>query len=185
MLKLNQSAFLLLCILLLALGLFSNLFAQLPNQATPTTSSVVFLIKNAGVTTEGKFEKFKSTIDYNSKEPEKSTFEGVIETQSISTGINLRDKHLRDAPYFECAKYPFIKFKSTQTKKLNDGTLEVSGNLTIKQTTRLIKLIVRVTPIHSRTVFTTELKINRLDFGVGESSWTLSNDLWIKLAILD
>lgn len=146
-------------------------------------SSVTFKIKNAGMTVDGSFGKFNSTIVYNKTNPEKSKFEGKIEATSINTGINMRDNHLRKAEYFDVEKYPSITFKSTSVKSLGANKLEVLGNLTIKKTTKSVKLMVDVKSVSGKNVFSTSLKINRRDYGVGGSSWTLADELTVFLEI--
>jgi polyisoprenoid-binding protein YceI len=147
--------------------------------------SVSFKIKNAGLTVEGKFTSFVFDIDYDPKNPSAGSFKGSVEVASIDTGIKMRDSHLKKDDYFDVALYPKMSFVSTQLSELSPGKLQVKGNLTIKKTTRPLVLEVEVSPDASgKTKFTTSFKINRLDFGVGSSSWTMANDLQIFLQTL-
>lgn len=155
------------------------------NTEQTTQSSVTFKIRNAGMTVDGKFDKFTSTIFYNKLHPEKSAFEGKIETKSINTAISMRDNHLRKAEYFDADKYPAITYKSTSVKTLGANKLEVMGELTIKKTTKSIKLIVDIKTDSGKNVFSTSLKLNRRDYGVGGSSWTLADDLTVYLEIVE
>lgn len=150
-----------------------------------TKSSVTFKIKNAGMTVDGSFNKFTPTIFYNKLHPEQSVFEGKIDVKSINTGISMRDNHLQKAEYFDADKYPSITFKSTSVKSLGANKLEVTGNLTIKKTTKSVKLTVETKSVSSKNVFSTSLKLNRRDYGVGGSSWTLADDLTIFLEIVE
>jgi polyisoprenoid-binding protein YceI len=166
--------------LLLSVVLLSG-FTYVSQQKS--NSSVTFKIKNAGMTVDGAFEKFTSTIVYNKANPEKSSFKGTIEATSINTGINMRDNHLRKAEYFDVANYPNITFSSTSVKKLSDNKLEVTGNLTIKKTTKSVKLVVEVKTVSGKNIFSTSIGLNRRDYGVGGSSWTLADNLTVYLEI--
>jgi polyisoprenoid-binding protein YceI len=146
-------------------------------------SSVTFKIKNAGLTVDGSFEKFTSQITYDKLNPEKSSFKGLIEAASIQTGISMRDNHLRREDYFDVATYPTISFASTAVKKLSDNKLEVTGNLTLKKTTKSVKLIVAIRTVGGKSVFSTSLVLNRRDFGVGGSSFTLADNLTVFIEI--
>jgi len=146
-------------------------------------SSITFKIKNAGMTVDGAFEKFTSSIKYDKSSPEKSSFKGTIEATSINTGINMRDNHLRNTDYFDVANYPNITFSSTSVKKLSDNKLEVTGNLTIKKTTKSVKLVVDVKTVSGKNIFSTSIGLNRRDYGVGGISWTLADNLTVFFEI--
>jgi polyisoprenoid-binding protein YceI len=146
-------------------------------------SSVTFNIKNAGLTVEGRFNTFNANITYVKEQPEKSKFEGSIQTGSINTGIPSRDRHLKKAEYFDVANYSQITFTSSSVKSLGNNKLQINGSLTIKKTTRPIQMIVAVKYVSGNPVFSTSLKLNRRDFGVGGSSWTLADDLTAYLNI--
>lgn len=65
---------------------------------------VVFLSKAPLSTFEGKSEKLKGLIDL-----EKNLVDFYLDLNTLQTGINLRDKHMRDN-YLETKKYPFAEF---------------------------------------------------------------------------
>jgi len=146
-------------------------------------STITFQIRNAGMTVDGSFAKFSSSINYDKSNPEKSSFKGTIKAISIYTGISMRDNHLRRAEYFDVGNYPDITFTSTSVRKLSDNKLEVTGNLTIKKTTKVVKLFVDVKTVSGKNVFSTFLALNRRDYNVGGSSWTLSDNLTVYLEI--
>jgi len=168
-------------IILVISSLFLFGFTKKTNQSTK--SSVAFKIKNAGMTVDGSFSTFTSTIVYNKANPEKSSFIGTIEATSINTGISMRDNHLRNTDYFDVANYPNITFTSTSVKKLSDNKLEITGKLTIKKTTKSVKLVVNVNTVSGKNIFSTSIDLNRRDYGVGGSSWTLADTLTVFLEI--
>lgn len=138
---------------------------------------VKFKIKNAGVTVDGTFEDFKMDVSYDPANLASARFNGKIDVSSINTGIDMRDEHLVGEEYFNVADYPSITFKSTSVTKLTDGNLKVKGVLKIKSTSENIELTVKPTKSGEQWLFTTTITLDRLDYGVGESSWILSDDV--------
>ncbi len=69
-----------------------------------------------------------------------AVFEVTIETASVSTDNDARDKDLRSAHFFDAAKFPQITFKSSSVNKVDDKTYKVTGNLTIHGVTKPVKL---------------------------------------------
>lgn len=148
-------------------------------------STVKFRIKNAGFTVYGSFDEFNLDVDYNPSDLSSSTFNGSVKVKSIDTNNNARDKHLRNEDFFHVSKWPEMKFKSTSIKKINSSSIKVTGKLTIKDVTKTVSFDVDVSKKSGNYIFDTSLKINRLDYTVGESSWTLANNLYIDLHVVN
>lgn len=158
-----------------------SLFAVLQVQA----QSIQFEIENAGLTVKGNFSIASNEISYNPVAVAKSKFISVIAVNSISTGINLRDSHLMKEAYFDQKKYPFIKFISTDVRKVSDSKLQVRGDLTIKNVTKSITIEVLVTPDQNGYQFYFKLPINRRDYGVGGSSLTMDELVNVEVRVRD
>lgn len=142
---------------------------------------VTFKIKNMGMYVNGEFEIVKTNITYDEDNPSESLFIGVIKVESINTGIDKRDRHLRNEDYFEVETYPYIKFKSTSVKKKDKNTLTVKGDLTIKDVTKTVTLEVDVQKSGDKHIFTTSLEIDRLDYNVGSSSMVTGDEVFIDI----
>ena len=96
----------------------------------------------------------------------------------------MRDNHLRSEDYFDVKNYPRIHFVSSRiTPAKKAGTFFVSGNLTIKETTKEISFPFTAQPQADGFLFNGEFKINRRDFKVGGSG-TISNDLLVKMEVV-
>lgn len=83
---------------------------------------------NAGYTW-GRFNDFSGTVDMDG-----AALKGVditIKTESLDTGIEKRDKHLRSPDFFDAGTYPEITFKSTKVEKKGDGVYSVTGDLNV------------------------------------------------------
>ena len=153
---------------------------------TPTDagSKAHFIIKNFGISTGGDFSGLKGQIEFNPDELNKSKFYVTVNAGTIDTDNNARDSHLRKEEYFDVAKYPLLLFSSTRvTKSSITGRFYMFGNLTIKGITKAVEFGFSATPNNKGYIFNGEFSINRRDFGVGGSSFSMSDNLKIVLTI--
>ncbi len=159
--------------LLAVLLLTSTAVAQV-FEVEPKHSTIGFEVPIMGGITKvsGKFSRFEATIDYKADEVERSSVDVRIQTASIDTGIELRDKHLRSADFFDAATHPYITFRSRSVENKGGDSLEVTGEFSMHGVAHELTLpaVVRLveTPAGS-TVLTMSLtaEIDRLAFGVG------------------
>jgi polyisoprenoid-binding protein YceI len=81
---------------------------------------------------------------------------------------------LKSPDFFDAVKFPQIKFESTKVVKKGDDEFELLGNLTIKDTTKPVKLDVEFGGLgkdpwgNQKAGFTVTGKIKRSDWGL---SW--------------
>ena len=141
--------------------------------------SVTFIIKNFGINTKGSFSGLKGAIKWDATNPSNSSFNVSVDANTINTGIDMRDNDLRKERYFNVAKYPTINFVSTAV-----NATTVTGNLTIKGITKQVNIPYTVKPSGNGYLFEGKLPLNRRDFDVGGSSFTLSDDLEVQLKVL-
>ncbi|WP_257448907.1 YceI family protein [Archangium lipolyticum] len=143
----------------------------------PGHSSAQFSVKHMMVSNvRGSFAKVTGKANIDEKDITKSTVEATIDASTINTNEPKRDEHLRNADFFDTAKYPTITFKSTKVEKAGEN-LKVSGNLTMHGVTKPVVLDVEGFTTESKDpwgnikrggVATT--KINRKDFGLTYNS---------------
>lgn len=157
--------------------------APLESWSQTDNEHIKFTIKNAGISVDGMFKKFDAVVKYDPQNPSASSFSGTINVSSLSTGIDMRDEHLLDEDYFSAKSYPNITFGSSSISKLSDGRLKVTGKLTMKGTTKSIEMIVKPTKSGDTWYFETTLTLDRLDFGVGEDSWVMGDDVYCTIKV--
>lgn len=167
-----------------SLFLTANLGAQVL-KPVDEESSVKFRIKNFGFNTvTGAFKGLQGSIRFNPENLAASSIDVTIDAKTVNTGINLRDNHLRKEEYFDVKNHPVIRFVSTRiTPSSKAGTLFIFGKLTVKNVTREISFPFSVATQEGGYQFTGEFKINRIDFGVGESS-SVSDNLTVILKVV-
>jgi polyisoprenoid-binding protein YceI len=138
----------------------------------PAHSEVTFKVKHmmitnvTGLLTDYTVEALTEDEDFSKAE---ITFTGKL--NSINTGNEQRDTHLRSADFFDVEKNPEVIFKSTSCSKSGDD-IKLKGDLTIKGITKPITLDVEFGGIgkdpwgNTKAGFTISGKLNRKDFGL-------------------
>jgi polyisoprenoid-binding protein YceI len=143
--------------------------------------SVEYAVKNAGVKSTGRFDKASAVVKFDENNLAGSSISATIQTASFNSAITMRDNHLKAKDYFDAASFPTITLVSTQIVKSANGYTG-TFNLTIKGTTKSVQMPFTVIRNGSDLEFkATELSIDRTAYGVGGSSFTLSNT--VKLSI--
>lgn len=104
-------------------------------------SLIEFSAKHMMVTTvKGRFTKFSGKIDIDEADPAASVVDVTIDANSVATGDEKRDGHLRSPDFFDAAQYPMLSYKSTRVERTGEDSARVYGDLTIKGTTRPVTL---------------------------------------------
>ena len=147
-------------------------------------SKVRFVIKNFGINTGGTFEGLAGTITFDPANLANASFNVTVDAKTVDTDLEARDNHLRKEEYFDVEKYPKVSFKSTKITTTNkDGYLFMSGVITIKNISKEISFPFKQTSKDGGILFDGEFKLNRLDFGVGGKSFSMSDELNVELSI--
>src|SRR5947208_10458921 len=118
--------------------------AQAPPVGTyaldPNHTTIGFVAKHMMFTkVRGRFAEFEGTIVVG-ETPEESSAEATMKVESLTTGVDQRDAHLRSADFFEVETYPTITFKSSAVEWVGGNQLRVTGDLTIRDVTRPVVL---------------------------------------------
>jgi polyisoprenoid-binding protein YceI len=133
---------------------------------------VGFVVRHLMVSkVRGNFAEADATITIG-EDPLQSSVVATITTASVQTGTVDRDNHLRTGDFFEAEKYPHMTFRSTGIKSHAGAEFVLDGELTIKDVTKPVELVVEfegaTTSPYGQAVFgfsaTTE--IDREDWGL-------------------
>lgn len=142
--------------------------------------STRFSIKNAGLTVEGSFDGMSAVIQFDPAHPELAQIKATVEAKTVETGIALRNKHLRGKKYFDTDRFPLIKITVSRIRKSEDQWI-ASSQLTIKETTRPIEIPVQFVETGKTATLKSHFNLNRLDYKVGQSSWTMADQVQIEI----
>jgi polyisoprenoid-binding protein YceI len=143
-------------------------------QIDPQHSSAQFAVRHMAISTvRGAFSKVSGTLMLDDKDITKSSVEVSIEVSAVDTREPDRDKDLRSERFFDVAHYPTMTFKSKRVEQIAPGKLKVTGDLTIRGTTKEVVLDVDgpTAPVkdpwgNQRLAAMATTKINRQDYGV-------------------
>ena len=106
----------------------------------PVHSGVEFKVRHLGVSNvHGTFSKPSGIIKLDEKDMTKSSVEASVNTSTVNTNEEARDKHLQTAEFFDVQKYPTITFKSTSVAS-SGGKLTLTGDLTMNGVTKPVTL---------------------------------------------
>jgi len=109
----------------------------------PEHTGVQFKVRHLMVSSvRGEFEKVSGKIVYDESDVTKSSADITIDTGSINTRVAKRDEHLRSPDFLDVAKHPAITFKSRRIEKAGNGTLKMTGDLTVRGVTKEVVLTV-------------------------------------------
>ena len=151
-----------------------GLLLAAPWEFDPAHTGVHFKVRHLMISSvRGEFEKVSGKIVYDEADVTKSSADITIDTGSINTRVAKRDEHLRSPDFLDVAKFPAITFRSKRVEKAGNGTLKMTGDLTIRGVTKEVVLAVEgpspeiKDPMGNRRVGgQAATKINRKDFGL-------------------
>jgi polyisoprenoid-binding protein YceI len=139
----------------------------------PMHTQVEFSAKHLGMmTVRGHFAEVTAGGTIDPAHPEKTNVHATINTDSIRTHNEQRDRDLRSSTFLEVDKFPTITFKSTKIEHVGGDKYRVTGDLTIKGTTKPVTLdAVKYGEFNDpnmghRIGYAAETRINRKEFGM-------------------
>jgi polyisoprenoid-binding protein YceI len=137
----------------------------------PVHSEVGFSVRHMMVSkVRGRFTTFSGEIVAGA-DPLDSSVTAEIALDSIVTGQEQRDAHIRSADFFDVANHPTMTYRSTGVRHHGDGYV-VDGKLTLKGVTRDVPLALELNGFGpdayggTRAGFTATAEISRSDFGI-------------------
>lgn len=166
-----------------SLFLFISVWVNAQNYSpTDDGSKLHFVIKNLGINTGGDISGLKGKIIFDAKNTSKCFFDVTAAVKTIDTDNGKRDEHLKKEEYFDVATYPVIHLVSTKIEPGADLKHFIfKGNLTIKNITKPISFPFTAQGKSGGALFVGFFEINRVDFGVGKQSFSLSNKIKVTL----
>jgi polyisoprenoid-binding protein YceI len=104
----------------------------------PSHSGVGFEVRHMGIATvRGAFRAFRGNLDASGDSP---VLSGTVDVASVDTGDQQRDAHLTAPDFFDAERHPQITFHSVAGEASPDGSIRLTGEITIKGVTRPIEL---------------------------------------------
>lgn len=104
-------------------------------------SGAIFSIRHAGVSNfHGRFDALNGEFTFDPADPSGGTFKAEIPVESVNTGNEKRDGHLKAADFFNAKQYPVVTFESTGVSPTGEtNVFDLSGDLTMHGVTKPIE----------------------------------------------
>lgn len=135
----------------------------------PEASEISFRATSRLMNAEGHFGRFSGDVLADPNSPAGARITLTIDAASLDTGIQMRDKHLRSADFFDIERFPTITFQSVRVEAAGRRTT-VLGRLSLHGVTREIAVPVDVQITDTALVATGEFIVNRGDYAMNYNS---------------
>lgn len=162
-----------LFLFLIAVSISVASFAQTKWTVDPMHSFVNFSVKHMGISfVDGSFRKFDGSIVTSKPDFTDAKIDFTVDVNSINTGVEMRDNHLKTDDFFNAEKYPKMTFEGTSFKKIKGNTYALAGKLTIRDVTKDVVFAVVYGGIakdqqgNTKAGFAATTIINRLDYNI-------------------
>ena len=139
----------------------------------PAHSVIGFAIRHYEISlVRGRFKDFSGMIRYDEADLSKSSVEFAGKIESIDTGVDARNAHLRTADFFDATKHPEMTFKSTRVERKAQDQYVLHGDFTLKGVTKQISFPFTLTGAikdaqgNTRFGVAAQTKIDRRDYGI-------------------
>jgi len=104
-------------------------------------SSANFKVRHLMVShVRGELGPVAGVVWIDDQDVTRSSIDVSIDARKIATRDEKRDEHLRSADFLDVANHPTVTFKSTSVERSGANDLRVTGDLTIRGTTRPVTL---------------------------------------------
>lgn len=156
-------------------------------QIVPGKSRIQFTGVQMRVPSKGEFKRFTADIRFDPGNLAGSKVTVTVETESASTGNDDIDKELKKELWFEVAKYPKATFAVSRFVAKGDGNYDAVARLTIRDQTRDVTLPFKLVISGKTATMSGDLKLKRLDFGIGRGEWKdtgiVANEVAVRIEI--
>lgn len=165
----------------LAAALFSILITALPATAqtadayavNPQASLVGFTVYAQmlfKMGQEGRFKEFTGQVSYDPSHPANTKVDLTVYTATVDMKNAEHEALLRSGDFFDVDRFPTMRFVSADTSVRPDGSMAVTGDLTIRDVTKRVAIPVKINEANRSgeqgAVFETTFQIDRTEFGL-------------------
>ena len=155
-----------------------------------THGYITFSYSHLGFSTpQVGFNSFDVVLNLDTQNPQKSTLEVLIDAASIDSRVEEFDEHLTGEEFFNTAKYPDIRFESTDIKKTGESTFDILGNLTIMGQTHPVTFAATINKAGKNPMkkvdalgVSAETKILRSQWGLGRYAPAVGDEVTIQVS---
>lgn len=104
-------------------------------------AAINFSVKHLGYSwLTGRFDNFSGSFSFDKDNPAKSNVTVEIDTTSVNSNHEARDKHIKSDDFLDVAKFPKASFKSTSIEVTGAKTAKITGDFTLHGVTKPITI---------------------------------------------
>ncbi len=136
------------------------------------------------------FRDFDVEMTLDNDNLKNSTLIVTIDVNSIDSRVAKFDKHLVSDDMFDTAKFPTATFIATDFVKTSADTMDITGDLTIKETTLPVTLKAKINKAANHPMrkvptigVSASTVIKRSDFGVSYATPHVGDDVTINIEV--
>lgn len=137
------------------------------------------------------FSDFEGDIKFDPDDVPASAVNVTINSESIQTGNEEFNGHLRSDEFFDVANHPTITFVSKEVVQTGPESAKIMGDLTIKGITKAVTLDATMnysgphpSKVYPTAGFSVSTEVLRSDFGLGAYGPAISDSIRISISSL-
>ncbi len=156
-----------------------------------THTHVAFTINHLGFSNVlGRIKEYEGYFTFDEREPQKSEVEVVLKPVSVDTDVPLLNSELQKEKFFNTAKFPEIRFRSTRVVVTGKNTGDVTGDMTMLGVTRPVVMHVTynrsgIHPFSNNYIsgFSAHASLRRSDFGMKAYIPDVGDEVHIQIEV--
>lgn len=136
-------------------------------------TNIHFKAKHLMITTvTGEFGKIDGYVNMEGEDFTNAEYYFEAEVNSVTTGSEDRDNHLKSDDFFNAEQYPKLTFRGTEVSDVNGNEFDLTGEMTIRDVTKPVTIRVEVGGVavdpwgNTKAGFAFKGALNRKDFGL-------------------
>jgi polyisoprenoid-binding protein YceI len=107
----------------------------------PAHTTIAFLVEHIGYAkTLGQFLRSSGSYTFDDETGTLTELSVVVETASVDTHHEARDRHLKSGDFLNVERYPTMTFTAAEARRTGERTFAVAGELTLLGRTRPLTL---------------------------------------------
>jgi polyisoprenoid-binding protein YceI len=155
----------------------------------PNHTNITFHANHFGFSNpSGRFGISKGNVYIDEANPQASSVSVTVDVNSLVTGIDRFNDHIKSADFLDAEHFPTATFKSDSVEVTGKDTAKVHGIFTLHGVSKPVELDVKLNKIGESPIttkktagFTASVTLKRSDFGVSKYVPGVSDEIRIDI----
>lgn len=154
-------------------------------------TQIFFSVNHLGFSNStGSFQEFDGGFIFNRAEPQKSSVDVTVKTDSLEMNDVKWNEHLKGKDFFNTTEFPSMTFKSKAIELTGEKTANITGDLTILGVTKPVTLAAVFNkadkhPFGDKYIagFSATASLKRSEFGMNYGLPMVGDDVQIRIEV--